>query len=105
MSQVEECGAHVQNLVFDMGNTHLQKQLGMYEGAYTIPNPARESAVVYLIPDACHSLKNLRSNVLKYKATFKINGREVKLSKEDFIRMKIRDADLGQFQTLHKIRR
>ena len=77
----------------------------MYEGAYTIPNPARESAVVFLVPDACHSLKNLRSNVLKYKATFKINGREVKLSKEDFIRMKIRDVDLGQFQTLHKIRR
>ena len=77
----------------------------MYEGAYTIPNPARESAVVYLVPDACHSLKNLRGNLLKYGATFKLNGRTIKLRKEDFIRMKVRDADLGQLQTLHKIKR
>ena len=103
--KVEECGAHVQNLVFDMGNTHLQKELGMYEGAISFPNPARESAVVYLVPDACHSLKNLRGNLLKYKATFKLNGRTVKLEKADFIRMKLRDAELGQLQKLHKIRR
>ena len=102
--KVENCGAKVNNIVCDMGNTHLQKQLNMYEGNYWIRNPARPSAKIFLTPDASHSIKNLKSNIFKYGCKVNWKGKEVKLEKRDFIRLKVRDAAPGQMQTLHKIK-
>ena len=105
ITKVEETGAKVESCVFDMGNQGIQRELRIYEGNTEIRNPARPSAPVFLIPDAVHSIKNLRSNLLRYGATFQINGKEVTLTKKDFIRVKLRDAGSGQLAILHKIKR
>ena len=103
--KVEGTGAKVESCIFDMGNQGIQRELRIYEGNTEIRNPARPSAPVFLIPDAVHSIKNLRSNVLRYGATFHINGKQITLTKKDFIRVKLRDAGSGQLAILHKIKR
>ena len=52
--KVENCGARVEAVVFDMGNSRLQRELNMYDGQFYFPNPARPNEPVFLIPDACH---------------------------------------------------
>ena len=102
--KTEEAGAHVRNVVLDMGNQSLLSSMGVYRGEFTFPHPTRDGEFIAIIPDYPHGLKNLRTNVFKHGVHFDFNGETHHISKTDFEELLEKDGQLGEMRMCHKIK-
>ena len=102
--KTEEAGAHVRNVVLDMGNQSLLSRMGVYRGQFTFPHPTRDGEFIAIIPDYPHGLKNLRTNVFKHGVHFDFNGEKHHLSKKHFEELLEKDGKRGEMRMCHKIK-
>ena len=104
ITKTEECGAHVRNVVLDMGNQSLLSRLGVYRGQFTFSHPTRDGESIAIIPDYPHGLKNLRTNIFKHGVHFDFNGERHIISKKHFEELFEKDGKLGEMRMCHKIK-
>ena len=102
--KTEEAGAHVRNVVLDMGNQSLLSKMKVYSGEFTFPHPTRPTEKIAIIPDYPHGLKNLRTNVFKHGVHFEFEGEIHHISKKDFEELFQMDGQRGEFRMCHKIK-
>ena len=102
--KTEETGAHVRNVVMDMGNQSLLSSLKVYRGEYKFPHPTRPGQFIAIIPDYPHGLKNLRTNVFKHGVHFDYNGERHHMSKKHYEDLVEKDGKLGDMQLCPKIK-
>ena len=102
--KTEKTGAHVRNVVMDMGNQSLLSKLKVYSGQFTFPHPTRSGESIAIIPDYPHGLKNLRTNVFKHGVTFDFEGERHQISLKHFEELFERDGKLGKMRMCNKIK-
>merc|ERR1711954_209811 len=90
---IEKCEnviCRVKGIICDMGNKTLLSELGvnLKSSKYFFPNPYEESRLVYIFPDMCHCVKNMRNHTMDYGMVIKLSDNNViSLTKEHFAQL------------------
>ena len=104
---IEKCElaySPVRAIVCDMGNKKLLSQLGvnMRSRQFYFENPFQENRKVYIFPDMCHCVKNMRNHTLDYGMTIKLGDQsDVTLTKGHFTQLI--SCDGTDFKLCHKL--
>ena len=104
---IEKCESvfcNVRGIVCDMGNKTLLSELGVNSKSsnYYFRNPYQESRSVYIFPDMCHCVKNMRNHTLDYGMVIKFGENEkISLTKEHFAQLI--SCDGTDFKLNHKL--
>ena len=104
---IEKCEfaySPVKAIICDMGNKKLLAQLGvnMKSRQYYFQNPFQENRNVYIFPDMCHCVKNMRNHTLDHGMYVKCGDQsDVALTKDHFGQLIFCDGT--DFKMCHKL--
>ena len=102
---IEKCEfaySPVRAVICDMGNKKVLSQLGvnMRSRKFFFPNPFQENRNVYIFPDMCHCVKNMRNHTLDYGMYIKQGDQShVALTKGQFSQLISSDGTDFKFAT------